>query len=347
MQVILYALSQDDDLHLLPQRVVRGRTPDEFDVDIQAIHELLHLMHLEIIQRSFVAGVDCKENTLGAIHVVAIEQRRVQRIQDRSLHTMLPAGRAHRHDGSTSVAHCGIHVTEVKVDIAVGVDGNQFRNTLGSILQDIVCPLVLCLHRNTFLLFVAASQTLVVDDQQRVHILPHLLHSAQSHDNLPPSFEGERNRHDTYRQQPHFLGYFCHERSCTRARSTAHAGRDEYHLRTVAEQRTNLFRRVLSLLETTFRLAAGTQTVRPQLQFHRHRALCQLLAVRVHHSERHVRDTFEKHIANGIAAAATDSDDLNDIHRRVLRDVEELNSAVLPFLSFLFHNILLLNNLRR
>ena len=73
-----------------------------------------------------LTGVDIKQDTLGLTDVVAIEQRRVQRVDDGLLHTVLTVGPSHRHDGATTVLHRGLHITEVKVDVAIAVHRYQF-----------------------------------------------------------------------------------------------------------------------------------------------------------------------------------------------------------------------------
>ena len=66
-----------------------------------------------------VAGIDVEENALCLAYVVAVEQGRVEGIDDGFLDTVLAAGPPHSHDGAATVFHCSFHVAEVALDASV------------------------------------------------------------------------------------------------------------------------------------------------------------------------------------------------------------------------------------
>ena len=47
---------------------------------------------------------------------------------------MTAIGTTHGHDSSTTILHRRLHITEVKIDTAFAMDGDEFRDTLYGIL---------------------------------------------------------------------------------------------------------------------------------------------------------------------------------------------------------------------
>ena len=237
--IVLHPGGQNRHLGILPNRIVSRDTPDYLDIRIQTVEELIYLLHLRHHDGSLLARIDIKENPLRLADVAAVEQRRVQRILDGPLHASFAAGPSHRHDCTAAVAHGRFHIPEVKVNPPVAVHRDQFRDSYHGILQDIVSPCKRILHRDRRV-GIHVAKPLIIDNQNGIHVLPHLIHPLQRPDNLLLLFKAEGNRHDTNRQQPHLAGHARHHWSRPRARSAAHAGSDEHHLRAVAQQMLNV-----------------------------------------------------------------------------------------------------------
>ena len=257
-QVVLQTRCQYRHLRILTQRVVRCRTPYHIDVRIQLVKELVNLLQLTHKDRMLLAGIDIKQDALRLANVVAIEQWRVQRVQDSLLHTMLTTGPTHRHNGTTTVLHRCFYIFEVTLDAPIAGQRNQFCDALHCIHQYVVCPLECLLHRE-LRVRIDVAQPLVVHYQQRVYVLAHLVHTLQRLDNLLFLLKVERYRHHTHCQQSHLLGDACHQRSSTSTSATTHACCHEHHLRAIAQQLPDILEALLALALSLFRIATSAK----------------------------------------------------------------------------------------
>ena len=115
------------------------------------------------------------------------------------------------------------------------------------------------------------TQTFVVDDQQCVNILAHLLHTIQGLVNLLVTFPTERNGHNTNCKDTHVLGSLGNERSSTSTCTTSHTSRDEGHLRTIREHALNGLYGLLCGFSGLIRTVTSTKTFATQLNLFRHR----------------------------------------------------------------------------
>ena len=231
-QTILHTRRQDCHLDILTQCIVGSRSPDHIDVRIQLVKEFINFLQLFHINRMLVARIDIKEDTFGFLDVVAIQQRRVERIQDSPLHTMITIGTPHRHDSTSTILHRRLHIAEVTLDAPIAGQGNQLRDTFHRIHQDIVSPHKGLLHWD-IRVGINIAETLIVHYQQRIDILTQLIHALQCLDNLTLLLECERNRHHAHSQDAHILGHASNYRCSARTRTTPHTCRYESHFRSV------------------------------------------------------------------------------------------------------------------
>ena len=193
----------------------------------------------------------------------------------------------------------------------------QLSDTLHGILQDVVSPLECLLHRYVCI-GIHVAESLVVDNQQRVNVLPQLVHTLQRLHNLTLLLEVERYRHHTYCQQTHSFRHASYHRSRTRSGTATHASRHKDHLRAVAQQLLDIIDIALGLLPTKFRISTGPKTRRTQHDFHRHRRTRQRLAVRVTDGKCHALHAFLVHVSDGITATAAHTNHLDDAPHRIL-----------------------------
>ena len=183
---------------------------------------------------------------------------------------MLTTCPTHCHDGTTTVLHRRLHVAEVTLDTPVAGHGDQFRDTLHRIHQDVVSPLESILHREVRIR-VHVAQPFVVHDEQGVHVLTHLVDTLQRLDNLALLLKVKGDGHHPNGQQSHVLSHLSHHRSSTRSRATTHASCYEHHLRAVTQQFLDVREVRLRLLLAQFRVSPGTQSRTAQHQLHGHR----------------------------------------------------------------------------
>ena len=312
LQVVVHVGCQNDHLCIVFQRVVGRRTPYHVDVRVQLVEELRDFRQFRHEERRLVAGVDVEQDAFRLADVVAVEQGRVQRVDDGTLHAPLAAGPANGHDGTAAVAHRCLHIAEVKVDAALRADGDEFRDALHGVLQDVVGPLQ-CLLQCHLRVVVDVADALVVHNQHRVDVLPQLVDTLERLHDLAFLLEVERNCHHADGQYAAVLRHLRHHRSRTRARAAAHASRHKHHLRAVVQQPLYVLDVALSLLTPHVGVGTGAQAHRAQLQFHRHGRLRQRSAIGVAHRERHALDALTIHVADGILSAAAHADHLNNI----------------------------------
>ena len=72
---LIHARSKDGHLGILAQAVVSRYTPYHLDIRIQAVEELIYLLHLRHHYRCVVTRIDIKQYPLRLADVTAIYQR--------------------------------------------------------------------------------------------------------------------------------------------------------------------------------------------------------------------------------------------------------------------------------
>ena len=157
-------------------------------------------------------------------------------------------------------AHDLANVLEVEVDKTRCV--NQVGDALYAVLEDVVC---LCKGvEKGNLGFRNQTQTLVLDNDQGIHIFLEGCDAALCLFHSLFALKFKRLGHDTDRQDVHFLCHLCHNRSRSGAGAAAHAGCNENHL-TAFDCSCNLiaafFRCLLTSLGNASCSASSGQTV--------------------------------------------------------------------------------------
>ena len=163
--------------------------------------------------------------------------------------------------------------------------------------------------RKRRLLIGNAEQVLVGYDNKRIDVLGELFDAAIRSQHAALTFKVERLGDNTDGQDALLLGGARDNRRSARAGTTAHAGRDEYHVGTgqmIQDFRQCLFGRTCANL----RLRPGTEALR---QFSAHldapacRALQDCLRVRVGHHELNPFKVGLDHVVDRIAPCATNA----------------------------------------
>ena len=226
--------SEDGDLHLLAQFEVGGKTPLDLEVVAELGHEVVHVVHLLHHQRLLAVLRTCErdgeQDLLGVEDIVIVEQRRVQGVFDGFLHTALALAIACRHNRHTTVLENCLHIVEVKVDESVY--GDDLRDALSSHGERIV-GLAEGIEHGEF--GINGTQALVVDHQQGIDMLLHLLHTVEGLVDLTVALKAEGDSDDTDGEDAQFFGDAGDDGRCTRAGAAAHTGGDECHTGAVGE----------------------------------------------------------------------------------------------------------------
>ena len=145
------------------------------------------------------------------------------------------------------------------------MNGDDLGNGLGSHAQGVVSLAKGVEHGE---LRIDLAQALVVDDQQGVHMLVHLLDTVERLVNLTVTLEAEGNGDDTNSKDAHLLGHTGDDRCCTRSCTATHAGCDEGHAGAVVEHLLNVVQALLSGSPCLLGPVAGTQSLLAQLQMY-------------------------------------------------------------------------------
>ena len=239
-------------------------------------------------------------------NIAVAQQRRVERILYRLAYTAFALTISRRDDGCASSPQRSVDIVEVEIDVAVA--GDYLRDGPCGGRQSIV-SLVKCVDEVKVGIYL--GDTLIVDNQQRIHVFGHLVRTVKSLENLLPALKQERYGHDAYRQQPFLLGDTRHHRTGTGTGTTAHTGGDKHHLGVVVKYLRNLFGIVLSILAAFLRVIASTEAV-TYLHLRRHRGVFKSLGIGVAYHESDIADTLVVHMVDGIVAATAHSYHLDD-----------------------------------
>ena len=85
-----------------------------------------------------VAIINIEQYAFGFAYIVAMDQWGIKCIDYGFGDPVFATGSAYGHDGSSSIANGGFHISEVEIDIALGMDSDQFGNAFHGIFQHIV-----------------------------------------------------------------------------------------------------------------------------------------------------------------------------------------------------------------
>ena len=206
--------------------------------------------------------------------------------------------------------HGSLDVTKVKVDISFY--GDEFGDALCGITQNAVGCLKGILDGDVSI-SIYVAKALVVDDEQRVYALAHLLHAFKSLDDFVSFLKEKGYGDDAYREDALALGYFRYDGGSSRACSSTHAGSDKTHLGVIIEELVDLVLRILGLLLSQLWIGPCPQTTVAQLYLDGHRRLLQALTVGIAHGKRYVHYLFTIHVIHSIAASTANTYHLDDL----------------------------------
>ena len=211
--------------------------------------------------------------------------------------------------GAAAVSHDLRHVGEIDVH-QVALHRDDLGDALGRRTQNVVGLAERLLERQASVYF---ENILVIDDQQRIHVLPQLLDAPESLLVADLAFDGQRRSDDRHGQQSHLLGQLGDDGRRARTRSAAHARRDEEHARPrLFEVLTNLRQRLHGRAAAVFRVVSGPQSLCAEAYLQLHGTLVQRLLVGVTNQKRHTPYTEVPHMVHGIAAGTADAHHHND-----------------------------------
>ena len=162
--------------------------------------------------------------------------------------------------GYATVLKNGPDIVEVEVDESVY--GNDLGNGLGGDAERVVGLAEGGRQREVGIDF---TEALVVDDEQGIDVLGHLLYAVERLVNLLGTLEAEGDGDDTYGKDAHLLGDACDDRSSTSTRAAAHAGGDEGHARAVAQHGFDVVEAFFGSLPCALRLVARTESFGTEL----------------------------------------------------------------------------------
>ena len=158
------------------------------------------------------------------------------------------------------------------------------------------------------------AQPVVRDGDEGVDLLLEQLGVLLGHELAAHALEAERLRDHADRQRAEVLGDLGDDRRGAGAGAAAHAGGDEDHVG-VLERLVDLLRVLLGGALTDARVGAGAEAARhlvADADLVRRVALEERLRIGVHADELDAHHLGADHPVDGVAAAATDADDLDE-----------------------------------
>ena len=235
-----------------------GCTPNHIHLLVKVGHEVLDFGRLTHAQRCAAVGVEINvhQDLARTVNIAVLEQRRLEGILDGLRHAVLTRAIARTDDGCTTIAQGRVHIIEVKVDDTL--DSDQVTDAACSRRQRVIG---LAERVSEVEVTVDLGQALVVNDEQCIYILAHLVGTGKCLENLLGTLKQEGDGHDTDGEHALLMGDASHNGCRTCTCTTTHTGGDENHLSVVVKELRNLG---LALLSSPFgRLGdvAGAQAV--------------------------------------------------------------------------------------
>ena len=222
---------------------------------------------------------------------------------------ILTGSATNTHVGVAGVLHNRGNVCKVQVDECADVD--QIRDTLGTAGQHAVSDLKGVLQGDAGIGYLL--QTLVGDDDQRIHVLAQLGDTGHSLIHTALALESKGLGYDTDGQNTHLVGQTSHNGSSTRTGTAAHTGGDEYHVG-VLQNGLDLFNGLLGSAGTALGIGTGTEALGQLLtndELGGRIGMMKGLTVRVDGYELYALDVGIDHTVDRIITAATDTDHFN------------------------------------
>ena len=202
-----------------------------------------------------------------------------------------------------------MYIGEVEVDEARY--GNQVRDTLDALAQDIIGHLKGLGHRRT--LINNLQQAIIRDGDNRIDMLLQIGDTALRIAFTRHALKRKWTRNDAYRQCADLSRALSHHGSRAGTRTAAHTCRDEDHV-SAAQCLENIIAALFCGLLANLRLRTGTEATREflaDLHTVRGQGFEQCLRIRIHSNEFYALYSLGNHAVNGIAAATADTDYLD------------------------------------
>ena len=220
---------------------------------LDVIGDIADLVHGHL----FGTGCDVHEDVTSTLDVVVVQQRRGKRLLDCLDGTVITFRDGGTHDRNTGILYGGLHVFEIDVDVSRHGDDlrDAFRRGGENVISVRECfgKVEVAEHFTEFL---------VADDEDGIDTLLELLDTVISLLFPLLAFELERNGDDRDRQDPHLASCLRDDRRGARSGSSAHARSDEYHLRVIEQQSTDILDTFDRRITANLRNRTGTAAVR-------------------------------------------------------------------------------------
>ena len=264
------------------------------------VHHFVDFLHPQAARRR-----DVDQHALGTGQIDAFEQWGRDGLFGSDAGTVNTGGVSRSHHGHAHFAHNRAHVFEVDVDEAGEVD--DFGDAANGVTQDVIRCLEGLVHRDVLTEHV--HQAVVEDDDQGIDVLLQFQDTCLG-DLGALAFKTERLGHHGHCQDTHFTRHFGDDRRCAGARSAAHAGGDEGHVRAL-QRLGDLLAFADGRVASYLRLGARTQPGFAEAQLFVCDATLQGLRVGVGGDEFDAHDAFADHVIDRIAAGTADADHLD------------------------------------
>ena len=223
------------------------------DIVADLLYEIVDLVDLLHDNRVLRRAVELQQDTLRAVDVIRIYQRRVQGIADGISNTAFARSSTDIHDRYSTLAQGVAYVRKVRIDIPR--HGDNLRNRAGGISHHIVG---FGERIEQVQLRIDLFQFLIINNKECIHMFRQTRYAGHRLLNLLLSLKSKRNSNDSDGEDTHLLRHLSHYCRSAGTRSTAHAGRDKQHLRTVVQRLADMIPALLGILTRGLRIASGT-----------------------------------------------------------------------------------------
>ena len=189
--------------------------------------------------------------------IIVVQEGRIECLLDSQSHTLGPFSVAGVDDSYTAISQGRIDVSEVEVDRTGDI--HQVGDTACGIAQRIVR---LGEGFGDGEVLVHLDEALVVDDEEGIDALAHLLDPFECLEDLSRTLKEEGDRDDTDSQQARLHGDLADDGRCTRTRTTTHTSGDEDHTRIALDEGiTDSLLTLESSFLSALRLGTSTETL--------------------------------------------------------------------------------------
>ncbi len=142
------------------------------------------------------------------------------------------------------------------------------------------------------------------------------------------AFAFHRHGDDAHGEDAFIFGQLGHDRGCTGACSATHTGGDKQHLGVVIQEGFDLVAAHLGSFTPDVGVVAGAEFTLAEVHGGLHTAFQQRLVVGVAQDEVDALDAFFHHVVDGIATAATHTDDFDIVGLFCVDELEHLAAIV-------------------